>query len=171
MEITHAAALASEPELVHNAQTVQKPDGSFRKTGRAAAGSSQGKLQNKIRASGQCHLRPRVFIENGRGSSLYKVTAHDDKKKIGAGETAHFLQHIGVPVVERIVLCDYRRCSHKASFVDCQFRNIVKYLFSTPAFEVLRASHKQAFSASSHRFSGVLNSYENCINYRTVYFR
>jgi hypothetical protein len=141
MENLHAAAFASEPELVHNAQTVQKPDSSFRKTGRAAAGGGKGELQNKIRASGQCHLRPRVFIENGRGSSLYKVTAHDDKKKISAGETAYFLQHIGVSAVERIVFCDYRRCPHKASFMDCQFRNIVKYLFSTPVFEVLRAPH------------------------------
>ena len=99
-------AFASKAEPVHAAQTVQDRNRPGGEIFRAGAGKPYRKLQNEIRAAGERHARPLVFIQDGRRAALREAAAHDHGHIIGPGQAAGFGKLIFVSFVKRIIFRD-----------------------------------------------------------------
>ena len=70
------------------------------------AGEDTSALQNEIRAAGERHARPLVFIQDGRRAALREAAAHDHGHIIGPGQAAGFGKLIFVSFVKRIIFRD-----------------------------------------------------------------
>ena len=114
-QLVDVGVFRAHDDIVDYPQPVQNVDRAAGKALSGRGGVYHGQFEHDVGAACERAFRPRIFVRDGRRSSLHEISAHERYHFVAASKLAGAVQNVFMTVVERVEFADNGGIFHSST--------------------------------------------------------